>query len=318
MKKIEQIVDLDKKPSERWHFLTNYKSEINELLSQYLNDFSEDEIISEGVNIYKNDIIPTEYLEEIEFIASISDFSANDVLVANLYYDVLKFYFGCTAFAVETTKGILHARNLDWFSENNILSKYSMIFDFRKNDRTIFKIVGWPGFIGALSGIKPNAFSITLNAVLSEDEPIIAFPISFLIRDTLAETSNFQEAKKRLEKIRISSDCLLLLSGIKTNEYVVVERTPTRFATRVSNGKFIIVTNDYKLLQNNLESGNVLQDTSCSRYDQSENLLTKVNLENSNSCLSILKDENVMMGITMQQMVFNNVTGEILFEKPYN
>ena len=307
----EHIINLDLPVKKRWHFLINYKNEINDLLECYLNDFEGAAFIFEGIDIYKNEIISAEYLEEIEFIASISKFSPNEVLIVNLYYDVLKFYFGCTAFAIENNGQILHARNLDWWTKNNLLSKHSKIFNFQKDGKTIFKTVGWLGFVGALSGVKVGKFSLTLNAVLSNDNPEIATPISFFLRDVLTKANSFKEAKKLLENTIISSDCLLLLSGIKSGEMAVIERTPRRFATRTAKDGFVIVTNDYKKLENHSENENLLQMTSCGRYDKTQKLLNIQRPTNPQECLAILKDKEVMMDITVQQMVFNNHTGDI-------
>lgn len=189
-----------------------------------------------------------------------------------------------------------------------------MIFDFRQNGNTLYKTVGWPGFVGALSGIKSNKFSITLNAVLSKDSPEIAFPISFLIRDILATSNSYNEAKQRLENTTIASDCLILLSGTKVKESVVIERTPKRYASRESDNNFIVVTNDYKRLENGY-SKSELQATSCGRYDRASDLLNITTPETKDECLKILADKGVMMSITVQQMVFNNQTGEITLIK---
>lgn len=308
----EHIINLDQPPEKRWLFLSEYKNEVNALLQCYLNDFEDaNSFIFDGIEILKDEIVSTNYLKEIEGIASICDFNAHEILVANLYYDILKFYFGCTAFAVFTDSKMLHARNLDWHTDNNILSRYSKVFDFQKSGKTVFKTIGWPGFVGALSGTRPQHFSITLNAVLSNDQPEIATPISFLLRDVLETCNSFNEAKEMLENTTIASDCLLLLSGTQKHEKVVIERTPTRFATRTTEEDFIVVTNDYKKLENQTVGNSILQATSCGRYDTTSSLLRENKTKTSSDCLRILQDENVMMGITVQQMVFDNASGVI-------
>ena len=311
MKKDEFIINLDLAPRERWGFLVDFKEEINELLQCYLKDFEGAEQLFENIGGFKHQIISSEYLEEIEFIASISNFTADEVLIANLYYDVLKFYLGCTAFAIETEGKILHSRNLDWWTDNNMLSEYSKTFVFQRNGTTVYKTVGWLGFIGALSGVKPGHFSITLNAVSSKDPAEIAMPVSFLLRDILETAVSFDDAKQKLEETTIVSDCLLLLAGTKKGEMVVIERTPTRSATRTTETNFIIVTNDYKLIENNISKESMLQSTSCGRFERAEELLGLDIPKTNADCFKILKDEDVMMGITVQQMVFEIETGEI-------
>jgi acid ceramidase len=310
MELTERIVDLELPVEKRWEFLEQFKMEINDLLDCYLNDFQEAAYLFKSIGDYKKEIISPNYLEEVKYIAAISKFDEDQVLIANLYYDVLKFYFGCTAFAVETGSTTYHCRNLDWHTNNNLLSRHSMVFNFKKNGETVFKTVGWPGFVGALSGTKPNKFSLTLNAVLSNDEPEIAFPVSFLLRDVLFKAESYQEAKEILESTPIASDCLILLSGIGRNEKVVIERTPKRFATRKSNDSFIVVTNDYKELENG-KADTLLQATSCGRYDRAIELLRQKIPDTSEKCINILQDDKVMMRMTVQQMIFNNRTGEI-------
>lgn len=309
------IVNLDLPPNERWAFLKDYKEEIDELLAYYLEEFSEAEVILESVGQFKDWIVSAEIMAEIESIASISRFSANEILTANLYYDILKFYFGCTAFAIHTGEKMLHARNLDWHTENNMLSKYSSIFDFQKGGKTLFKSVGWLGFVGVLSGTKTNAFTVTLNAVLSDDAPELGTPITFLLRQALEKCDSFESAKALLAKTTIACDCLLLLSGKKSHEMVVIERTPKRSYLRTSKPNYIAVTNDYKGLDNVTSEGSVLQSTSCGRFDRACELASVNQPKTAAECLQILKDDSVMMGITVQQMVFDNETGDILAVK---
>lgn len=309
---LEHNVNLDLPPVQRWEFLRPYSQEIRNILTCYLIDFSDNPLMIEGIKNYKSEIIRAEYLSELSCIASISGYSEDEVLMANLYYDVMKFYFGCTAFGVESNGVVFHARNLDWWTEDNMLGKYSMIFNYRQNGEILFKTVGWPGFIGALSGTRPGFFSLTLNAVLSKDKPEIAIPITFFLRDVLQQSNSFNHALELLEKTKIASDCLILLTGKTSQEMAVIERTPNRFATRRGNGQFLVVTNDYKLLENHSEGESVLQSTSCNRFDRSTFLLQHTPPNNNAECMHILQDKNVMMGITVQQMVFNNTTGEIL------
>ena len=309
------VVNLDLLPATRWKFLEQFNVELRELITCYLNDYSEAKHLFNNVDLFKGSLISRDHLEEIEYIASLSGFSANEVLVANLYYDILKFYFGCSAFSVKAGGTILHARNLDWHTDNNILGKYTMLFDFQKDGNTVYKTVGWPGFVGALSGTKPGKFSLTLNAVSSNDRPEVAAPVSFLLRNALEKAESFKEAKHILETTPIASDCLILLSGTQESEMVVVERTPRRYATRTSDEGFIVVTNDYKVLENDSTS-NLLRATSCSRYDRVQSLLRAGIAEQAQRCMNILSDDEVKMQITVQQMVFNNMTGDVTILVP--
>ncbi|WP_243473256.1 C45 family autoproteolytic acyltransferase/hydolase [Winogradskyella sp. MH6] len=304
-------INLDKKPSERWNLLKDYKHETNSLLKYYLEDLSSAGIFETYIETYKTLFISKQYQEEIECVAKNSHFSENQVLITNLYYDALKFVFGCTSFCITNQTEKLHARNLDWWSENNILGSFTKVFDFKENDEIKYSLVSWPGFIGALSGVKPGKFSITLNAVLSNESPQFAIPITFLIRDVLENAETFDEAIKILSETTIASDCLLMVVGVNLDENVVIERTPTTFSIRKPEGNSLIVTNEYLSLTENKNTNDTLQLTASGRHKRVEVLVKANTPKSTDDYFDILSDNQVKMGITVQQMVFNPKNGDI-------
>jgi predicted choloylglycine hydrolase len=304
-------INLDKKPSERWNWLKYYKHETNSLLKYYLEDLSSAGIFETYIETYKTLFISKQYKEEIECVAKNSHFSENQVLITNLYYDALKFVFGCTSFCITNQTEKLHARNLDWWSENNILGAFTKVFDFKENDEIKYSLVSWPGFIGALSGVKPGKFSITLNAVLSNESPQFAIPITFLIRDVLENAETFDEAIKILSETTIASDCLLMVVGVNLDENVVIERTPTTFSIRKPKGNSLIVTNEYLSLTENKKTNDTLQLTASGRHKRVEVLVKSNTPKSTDDYFDILSDNQVKMGITVQQMVFNPKNGDI-------
>ena len=304
-------INLEEEPSKRWNFLELYKKEVNSLIKYYLDDLTDAGIFEEYIDTYKELFISESYKREIKAISSFTSFSENKILITNLYYDALKFVFGCTAFSVSNTKEKLHARNLDWWSENNMLAKHTKIFDFVKENMIVYSLVSWPGFVGALSGVKKGAFSITLNAVLSNEAPQFAIPITFLIRDVLENASDFNEAVQILSETPIASDCLLMVIGCEENESVVIERTPTKFSIRQPEDDVLIVTNEYLSLSENKITNDTLQITASGRYNRVKKLLDIKNLEQTEDYFEVLSDKEVKMDMTVQQMVFNPKTGEV-------
>ncbi|QXP60534.1 C45 family autoproteolytic acyltransferase/hydolase [Olleya sp. HaHaR_3_96] len=309
MERIKINLDLD--PSERWKNLKKFKEQINSLYKYYLEDLSDAGIFETYIETYKTNFITSSYRDEIKSIEEFCDFTENQILITNLYYDALKFVFGCTAFCVTNVKERLHARNLDWWTENNILGKYTKIFDFEENGKTVYSLVGWPGFVGALSGVKKGAFSITLNAVLSNESPQFAIPITFLIRDVLEKAKTFSEAVKTLSETTIASDCLLMVVGANDNENVVIERTPTTFSIRKPLDNSLIVTNEYLSLTDNKLTQDTLQLTAFGRHIRVKQLLDKDTPKVTKDYFNILSDSKVKMDITVQQMVLNPKSGEI-------
>jgi len=310
MKRI--TINLNDTPEVRWNCLKEYKNEISVLINTYLNDL-EDVVFFESVlDYYKASFINPTYLRELEGIASFTEFTVDNLLIANLYYDALKLVFGCTAFSLNSNENNLHARNLDWWSDNNSLKKYTKIFDFEKDGEIVFSSIGWPGFIGVFSGIKPKKYAITLNAVLSQESPAFASPITFKIREVFESINTYSEAIHILSNDPIASDCLLLVTGAQKYERVVIERTPSKYSVRKPDSKDnLIVTNNYLKMDNKNIEGDILQESSCGRYSRTEELLAKIKPKKDSECFTVLDDENVKMSITMQQMVFNINEGTI-------
>lgn len=310
---IPQIdIDLSLRPAKRWRPLHAFRDQARQLLDQYARDLGGIEQFQESIIAYRDAYLPTEYAAELTSIAHLLGVSEEAALVVNLYYDLIKFLLGCTAFAVDTEQGPLHARNLDWWTEMGLLSSTTLVARFHGAAAGPFQAVSWPGFTGALSGLAPGRFAITLNAVSSDEPPAFAMPITYLIRSVFETAHTFAEAVDRLASTEIVADCLLLVTGILPGEMVVIERTPTRAALRSPANGRLIVTNDYLALQSNMTSagaGQELQRTSCSRFDRASLLLAHHAPRDVAECLGILTDPAVRMRITVQQMVMSAAQG---------
>ena len=304
-------VDLTKPATVRWAFSSEQTAWARDLLTTYQRDLG---LSASLVSEMSRPVVREDYWNEMEGIASRANVPIDDVVCGNLYYDALKaVLIGCTAFAVDTPAGPLHARNLDWWTENDSLRRYTMSARFTGAAAGEFTTVGWPGFIGVFSGIAPRRFAVTLNAVISDEPLQAAPPVVFLLRQVLEEAPDFRSALRLLKEAPLASDSLLLLTGIRAGEMAVIERTPSRAAIRLGESGCIFVTNDYRTMRTGL--GNVdseLQTTACRRYDRVSALVASRVPQDADHCLNYLSDATVRMGITVQQMVFQASTGMCL------
>ena len=135
------------------------------------------------------------YSEDVVALASLVNLYTGEIFLANIAYEVLG---GCTSFVVhdEQNKPML-GRTLDW--PMPMLAKYTVQFrwvhekdtqnkqhnrskdsnathsirDDKRNhgDATtpsslipLFYSVGWPGYVGVMTGAKPHQFAVALNA----------------------------------------------------------------------------------------------------------------------------------------------------------
>lgn len=311
-------VELDHEPHDRWSGLREHRDAARDMVALYLDDLGGLEEFGDLLEAYVAGLVEPELRAELEAVAGILGVAVAEVALVNLYYDAIKVVVGCTAFAVDTPQGPIHARNLDWMSRDGTLERHTVVNRYLRRGEHVFSTVGWPGYIGALSGVAPGRFSITLNAVLSDDPAIFAPPVSFLIRRVLEGTGDFATAVKTLSETEIACDCLLMVVGVQRGEFVVVERTPTRSAQRRTDGGVLVVTNDYRSLAETGSgdgSGDLLS-TSCGRFDRASSLVARYESLNPESCFAVLNDEAVRMGITVQQMVFRAATAEMVVRRP--
>ena len=301
-------VNLAKPPRVRWGLSAAQEAQARDLLAIYRRDLGLSPALVAEIS---RPVVRDDFWAEMQGIASRAGVSIEDIVCGNLYYDALKAVLvGCTAFAVDTATGPLHARNLDWWSENDYLRRSTLLTEFSGGPNGEFTTVGWPGFIGAFSGIAPGRFAVTLNAVISDEPLRAAVPVVFALRQVLEEAADYQAALRFLTETPLASDSLLLLTGIRNGEMAVIERTPSRAEVRGAEGGCIFVTNDYRRMQTGLRNiESELQVTACGRYDRVLELVAAQVPQNAEECLDYLSDPAVRMRITVQQMVFQASTG---------
>lgn len=116
----ELTVDLHRVPSDRWHLTPLQCQQARELLAMYTVDLGFRPDVAEFLTSSVKDFVGADHWQEMESLSRSMDLPLSDVVLCNLYYDALKVVlspaFGCTAFAIDTPGGILHARNLDWWT----------------------------------------------------------------------------------------------------------------------------------------------------------------------------------------------------------
>lgn len=308
----ETEVDLSRPANERWQQTRAERRAAKELLTYYKRDLGLDAEMSMLLLSVANQVIPDEYRQEIEGMSERAGIDVLDGVLLNLYYDALKTIWGCTAVSLETSNGNIHARNLDWWTDESLLSRTTQVSHFINAPAGDFFTVGWPGFVGALSGFAPQRFALSINSVLSEDSPSISLPVVSLLRKVLESCKTFAEAVELSARTDIASDAIIVVTGARKGERVVIERTPTRHALRSVADEPLVAANDYLSLQ---EAGSsvsgMLAESSCSRFDRAIQLLTKAPVNSAENALLILSDDQIKMGITAQQMAFNVTSGQL-------
>ena len=140
---------------------------------------------------------------------------------------------GCTtldtgpepASGVDPTSGhVLLARAFD-FEAGDTFDRDKVVFLVREPGRIPFASVGWPGFVGVVSGMNREGVGLVVHGGRAGEPRAEGVPVVFSLRETLATAHTTEEA------VRILSSHPVLVSHIvivtdPSGDVAVVERAP--------------------------------------------------------------------------------------------
>lgn len=234
--------------------------------------------------------------------------SWRDLVLANISYDLMLTFLGCSTVALPTPRGPVLARNMDWWPED-LLAQASYLVHYERGGVRLFSNAGWPGAIGVVSGMSARGFALVLNAALGPETPSkLGYPVLLHLRRVLEDAHDFDAALRLLTDQHLAVGGLITLVGSDNRQRVVIERTPKRHALRWPKGdEPLIATNDYRLLFKPATSEELeVCRTTCSRFDALQQFFANHrpdrDVEDA-ELLYILSDAGVIQGITAQHIV---------------
>uniref|UniRef100_A0A8B9DSU3 Acid ceramidase n=1 Tax=Anser cygnoides TaxID=8845 RepID=A0A8B9DSU3_ANSCY len=220
------IINLDLPPSKRWDELMRDKKTESHL----------------------TETLPYPFNEELQGIANSSGVPLGEIVIFNIFYEIFTV---CTSIVAEDKTGKLyHARNLDfglflgWDVKNNSwtltreLKPTVVNLDFQRNNKTVFRSTNFAGYIGMVSGVKPDLFTLTMNERFSLDGGYVGIFewflgrrdgmwMGFLTRAVLENATSYQDAKEKLAKTRLLAPAYFILGGKNSGEGCVITRSRT-------------------------------------------------------------------------------------------
>lgn len=258
------------------------------------------------------------FWEEIKQVAAFSDVSSHILLAINVLYDVTSSLFGCTTFAFNDEIGPVHCHCLDWELGKEVLAQNTILICFKSaSGEALFTSIGWPGFLGVYYAIAPHRFSITLNAVWSKEKRYATIPLGLFLRDLFVKATDYNSALKMLEQTQLNCDGIFLVSGTEANEIAIVERTPSRVATRIYKSKPILATNHFLDLEEGMNCpGYVVTGEepfgmgSLERYGEVQHLFTQNPPQTIEDCITYLNQSPFVNDLTIHRSIFKAKTGE--------
>ncbi|XP_066510206.1 N-acylethanolamine-hydrolyzing acid amidase-like isoform X2 [Hoplias malabaricus] len=172
--------------------------------------------------------VPQPYAGEIRGMSSFYQSDISDIILLNFAYEVSAF---CTSIVAQSSKGnIYHGRNLDY--PHDILRNLTIDILFIKNGKVAYRGTSFAGYVGLWTGQSANKFTVTGNQRSKGhwwENVISAFllkssPVSWLVRETLEEATDFHDAVMKLSKVPIITDVYYIVAGVHSKEGVVITR----------------------------------------------------------------------------------------------
>ncbi len=200
-----------------------------------------------------------EYWEDAEVWADGLGLKFEDLVTANLVYEVAQAggYFNglfnsvsrslgfCTAVAYNLPKGaVAHVRNMDWPLKD--CGAYSCVIHYKGAPGGSFTTLGWPGYVGVLSGVAPGRFSATINQAPQSNLTSAQWPASFALRYNFENSNSFDEAVTDLKATNMAAAALFLVAGTKKNQAAVVEHCGSKASVRKMKDGALAVANHYE------------------------------------------------------------------------
>ncbi|CDQ93738.1 unnamed protein product [Oncorhynchus mykiss] len=239
-------IDLDLPPSERWKLImTDKKAELVTLI-QAIRDLA-NALVPSGklIDLVDKDLplivntLPYPFNEEIKGIATASGVPLGEVVLFNIFYEWQR---------TQMASNLIHGRNMDfglfmgWDMKNRswlITEKLKPLvvnIDFQRGNKTVFKSTNFAGYVGMLTGIKPHAFTLTMNERFSLDGGYIGIVewilghrdgmwMSFLTRSVLENATSYEEAKNLLAQTKLLAPAYFILGGNQTGQGCVITRS---------------------------------------------------------------------------------------------
>ena len=220
---------------------------------------------------------------------------------------------GCTAGAVRLgTKRVVHVRTMDWPIKQ--MGKATRIFRFVDDERE-FITVGVPGMIGALSGMVPGAYSVTIDYAPPTFMPGFDFGPLFLLRHVFETCDTYEEACYALSHTKLSANVLFMVCSAK-GQACIIERTRNAFAKVPMRGGTLTVANHYrskKLSKENEGWDPEIIENSKDRADILNDGLKGLDPHTPLEQVACALDaEQVLNDETRQMMAFDPSSGEVL------
>lgn len=240
------VINLDAPPAERWKHIVAQYTEHMPAIRNFIQEILGSQFAESAVGSLLGLLSRVGHVyfgEELRGIAAASGLSLGCVTLLQIAYEV---FAACTSVvahangnAEEQSTWPLHIRTMDWSMD--VLENVTIEVDYVTGDRTLlYKATTWAGYVGILTGMKPGAFSVSINYRRTEagDRSMVKevarnlirglvsrhWPVSFLVRVVLEQAADYHTACGNLEHSALMAPTYITVCGTQPGEGVAIAR----------------------------------------------------------------------------------------------
>lgn len=235
------IINLDLTPGERWRdLIIRYKSKclvahrsIEELLTNIPLGTTIQGLATWLVTAadYANSVL---HRDELQCIADILEQPFEKVVLAQLIYEMCAC---CTSAVFQYNGNATHYRTMDWGMD--FLRDLTVELDFQRKGKTVFLAVSWVGYIGIMTGMLPEKYSIALNFRTSNCNILgnvrraltMSWPVGYLFRHVLESEYSCDMAVDTFKTAYLVSPCYITICSVDIAKSCVIVRDPNDLIT---------------------------------------------------------------------------------------
>jgi len=277
------------------------QKEIKDNLGKILGPILESLVTSVLSNAVK--IGTVYYGDELKGIAARSKLDLGTLVMLQLTYEASTC---CTSVIVPGTSNQipLHIRTMDW-GGMDFLRSLTIEVEFQRGGKTEYVITTWAGYVGALTGMRPNGFSVSVNFRSTDGSFWTNFkkavtkcwPVGFLVREILETVKDYKQAVGYLAASDLIAPCYFTIAGANKSQGTVLTRRPASEENRIT-----LDTKPY-LVQTNIDhwSNNKEEDIldSIKRRSLASNKLSELKTVNEESLWKLLSRDPLVNDLTI-------------------
>lgn len=231
-------INLDDPPQDRWkHILPYYQDKVTlclELIDTLVGKGLLNSVAT-AVFAKANSSGKIFYNAEIEGIAHQTGVPVGRIVMLQLAYE---FFAACTSVVVNVDGLPFHIRTMDW--EMPQLNAVTIEVEFMRQGQVQFVGTTWVGYVGVLTGMKPNAFSVSINyrrTLKGSRQGVFrnvltnlaagmqnSWPVSFLVREVLDSEFNYTAAVHAFVATELMAPTYITVAGTTAGEGTVITR----------------------------------------------------------------------------------------------